>query len=74
VRTPLGVGQLAGRTENASGARLIAVAAFVVALVKPQRRRGLRDRLYLLMEARLVVLDLDDQAGICWRGALKVFF
>jgi hypothetical protein len=74
MRTPLGVSQLAGRTENASGARLIAAAAFVVALVKAQQRRGLRDRLYLLMEDRLVVLDLDDQADIDLRGGLKVFF
>ncbi len=74
MRTPLGVGQLADRIEDAGGARLITVAAFVVALCRPQRRRGLRDRLDLLMEGRLVVLDLDDQARICLRGDLKVFF
>ncbi len=35
--------------EDTGDARLIAVAAFVVALVEPARRGGLRDRLYLLM-------------------------
>lgn len=74
MRPPLGAGQLVGRVEHAGDARLIAVAAFVVAFVVSVRRRGLRDCLDLLMQGRLVVLDLDDQAGICLRGDLKVFF
>jgi hypothetical protein len=71
---PLGVGQLVGRIKDGDDARLVAVAAFVVTFVEPERRRCLRDRLDLLMQGRLVVLDLDDQAGICCRGDRKVFF
>ena len=74
MRAPLGIGHLAGRIEDGGDTRLITIAAFIVALIKPQRRRGLRDRLYLLMQGRLVVLDLDDQTDICLRGDLKVFF
>jgi hypothetical protein len=74
VTTPLEIGQLAGHIKDADDARLIAVAAFVVALVEPERGLGLRDRLDLLMQGRLVVLNLDDQPGICCRSDLEVFF
>jgi hypothetical protein len=74
VRPPLGAGELVGRVEHGGDARFIAVAAFVVAFVVSVWRRGLRDCLDLLMQGRLVVLDLDDQAGICLCGNFKVFF
>src|SRR5271166_5698155 len=60
VRTPLGIGQLVGRVEDGGDARLIAIAAFIVAFVASQGGRGLRNRLDLLKQGRLVVLDLDD--------------
>jgi hypothetical protein len=46
---PLGVGQLVGRIKDGDDARLVAVAAFVVTFVEPERRRCLRDRLDLLI-------------------------
>lgn len=49
VRKPLGIDQLAGRIEDGDDPRLIAVAAFVVTVVEPERRRGLRDGLDLLI-------------------------
>lgn len=71
---PLGVGYLVGRVEHGGDARLIAVAAFVMAFVVSERRRGLRDCLDLLMQCRLVVLDLDNQVGIGLRSDLEMFF
>ena len=49
VRMPLGMDQLAGRVEDGDDPRLIAVAAFVVTVVEPERLRGLRDGLDLLI-------------------------
>jgi hypothetical protein len=74
VRPPLGVGYLVGGVEHGGDARLIAVAAFVMAFVVSKRRRGLRDGLDLLMQRRLVVLDLDDQVGIGLGSDLEMFF
>jgi hypothetical protein len=45
-----------------------------MAFVVSERRRDLRDGLDLLMQGRLVVFDLDDQAGICLGGDFEVFF
>ena len=45
-----------------------------MAFVVSERRRGLRDCLDLLMQCRLVVLDLDNQVGIGLRSDLEMFF
>jgi hypothetical protein len=45
-----------------------------MAFVVSKRRRGLRDGLDLLMQRRLVVLDLDDQVGIGLGSDLEMFF
>jgi hypothetical protein len=74
MRMPVGVGQCVCGLENGDGAAFVAVAAFVMAVGGPERRRGGRDLLDPLMQGRLVVLDADDQgdAGLC--GSLERFF
>ncbi len=74
VRLPIGVGQRAGGIEKGDGAAFVAVAAFVVAVGGPERRRGGRDLLDPLVQGRLVVFDADDQgdAGLC--GGIERFF
>jgi hypothetical protein len=41
---------------------------------RPDRRRGCRDLLDLLMQGRLIVLDLDDQRDVGFCRDLKCFF
>jgi len=71
---PVGVGQLVGGIEDGDGAAFVAVAALVVAVDRPERRRGRRDLLDPLAQGGLVVLDPDDQGdvGFCCDG--KMFF
>jgi hypothetical protein len=71
---PVGVGQFAGGIEDGDGVAFVAVAAFVAAVGRPERGRGSGDLLDLLVQGRLVVLDLDDQreAGFC-RDVEKFF-
>jgi hypothetical protein len=38
------------------------------------QRRSRRDRLDLLAQGRLVVLDLDDQGDVAFCGNLKIFY
>ncbi len=64
VRTPVGVGQRVGKIEDGNGAAFVAVAALVVAVGGPERRRGGRDLLDPLVQGRLVVLDADDQGDV----------
>ncbi len=74
VGMPVGVGQRVGGLEDGDGAAFVAVAARVVGVGGPERRRGGRDLLDALAQDRLVVLDADDQgdAGLC--GGLEMFF
>ena len=67
---PVGVGQFAGGIEDGD----VAVATLVVAVGRAGRRRGDGDPLDLLVQRRLVVLDLNDQgdAGFC--RDLEMFF
>ena len=60
VGMPVGACQLVGGIEDGDGAAFVAVAAAVVAVGRPERRRGRGDLLALLVQGRLVVLDLDD--------------
>ena len=74
VRMPVGIGQRVGRIEDRDGAALVAVAALVVAVGRPERRSGCGDLLDLLVQGRLVVLDPDDQRDVGCCRDLKVFF
>jgi len=64
MRVPVGVGQLAIGVEDGDGAAFVAVAAPVVAVGRPERCRGGRDLLDLLVQGGLVVLDADDQGDV----------
>lgn len=68
VRLSAGLGQPVGGIEDGDG------AAFVAAADGPERCRDRGDELVMLVQDRLVALNLDDQGdtGLC-RG-LKCFF
>ena len=74
VRMPVGVGQTVGGIEDGDGATFVAAAAFVVAVGRPERRRGGRDLLGFLVQGRLVVLDPDDQGDVGCCCDLEMFF
>ena len=74
VRMPVGVGQRVGGIEDGDGAAFVAVAALVVAVGRPERRRGGRDLLDLLVQGRLVVFDPDDQGCVGCCCDLEMFF
>ncbi len=74
VRVPVGFGKLVGGIEDGDGAAFVAVAAGVVAMGGAERDRGDGDLLDLLVQGRLVVLDLDDQGNVGLRGDLEMFF
>ena len=71
---PVGVGQTVGGIEDEDGATFVAVAALVVAVDRPERRRGGRDLLDLLVQGRLVVLEPDDQGDVGCCCDLEMFF
>jgi hypothetical protein len=71
---PVGAGEFALGVEDGDGAALVAVAPLVVAMGGPERCRRGGDFLDLLVQGRLVVLDLDDQCDIGLRGDLEMFF
>ena len=71
---PVGVGQLAIGVEDGDGAAFVAVATLVVAVGRPERRRGGRDLLDPLVQGRLVVLDADDQGDVGVCCGLEMFF
>ena len=74
VRMPVGVGQLVCGIEDGDGAAFVAVAALVVAVGRPERCRGGRDLLDVLVQGRLVVLDPDDQGDVGVCCGLEMFF
>jgi hypothetical protein len=74
VGMPVGVGQFAGRIEDGDGAAFVAVAALVAAVGRPDWLRGGGDFLDLLVQGRLVVLDLNDQGDVGFRRELEMFF
>jgi hypothetical protein len=55
-------------------AAFVLVAALVMAVGLLDQRRGRRDRLDLLAQGRLVVLDLDDQGDVALCGDLEIFY
>jgi len=71
---PVGVGQPVRGIEDGDGAAFVAVAALVVGVGRPERRRDGRDFLDLLAQGRLVVLDADDQGDVGRCGGLEMFF
>jgi hypothetical protein len=71
---PVGVGQFVGGIEDGDGTAFVAVAAAVVAVCRPARRRGLGDLPDLMQQSRLIALDLDDQGELGLGGDLEVFF
>ena len=60
--------------EDADGAAFVTVAAFVMAVVRTQRRRGGGELRDVLVQGRLVALDLDDQVDAGLLGDVKGFF
>jgi hypothetical protein len=74
VGMPIGVGQTVGGIEDGDGAAFVTVAALVVAAGRPERRRGGRDLLDLLVQGRLVVFDADDQGDVGVCCGLEMFF
>ncbi len=71
---PVGVGQNVGGIEYGDSTTLVAVAALVVAVGGPERRRGGRDFLDFLVQGRLVILDPDDQGDVGVCGDRECFF
>lgn len=74
VGMPVGVGQFAGGIEDGDGAAFVAVTALVAAVGRPDRLRGGGDFLDLLVQGRLVVLDLNDQGDVGFCRELEMFF
>ncbi len=58
---PVAAVEFAGGIEDGDGAAFVAVASLVVAVVRAERRRGGGDPGDLLVQGRLVALDLNDQ-------------
>jgi len=71
---PAGVGQRVCGLEDGDGAAFVAVAALVVGVGRPERRRGGRDLLDPLVQGWLVVLDADDQGDVGRCGGFEMFF
>ena len=74
VGMPIGAGELVGGIEDGDEARLVAITAPVVAAGGTERSGGRADLLSLLVQGRLVVLDLDDQGDVGVAGDLEQFF
>jgi hypothetical protein len=74
VRVPVGIGQLSGRVEDGDHPTFVAIAAPVMAVGRAERR-GCRDDLPdLLVQAGLVVLDLDNQGEVGLCRDFEMFF
>ena len=74
VGMPVGVGQRVGGREDGDGSAFVAVAACVVAVGGPERCRSGGDLLAVLVQGRLVALDLDDQGDAAGCGDVEMFF
>jgi hypothetical protein len=74
VIVPVGSGKPVGGMEDGDGAAFVAVAAGVVAMGGAERGCGGGNVLDLLVQGRLVVLDLDDQGDAGFGGDLEMFF
>ena len=61
--------------EHGDGSGFVAVAPVLVdAAFARQRLGGRADGFDLAVEGRLIVLDLDNQMGVCGGGGLEGFF
>jgi len=74
VGMPVGADQFVDGIEDGDSAAFVAVAPFVVAVDGLKRRCGRGDFLDLLVERRLVFLDLDDQGYVGCCRDLEMFF
>ncbi len=74
VGMPVGADEFVGGIEDGDDTRLVAIAALVVAAGRTDRSGGRADLLGLLVQRRLVVLDLDDQGDVSVAGDLEQFF
>jgi len=74
VVVPVSVGQCVGGIENADSAAFVAVAAAVTAAGGAERRRGICEILDPLVQARLVILDLNEQRYVGFCRDLEMFF
>jgi hypothetical protein len=74
VRMPFCAGEFFGRIEDGDGAPFVAIAALGTTADRIDRGRCRGDFLDLLVQRRLIVLDLDDQRSIGLRRDLEGFF
>jgi hypothetical protein len=74
VDLPVVIVEFARGIEDADGAAFVAVAALVTAVVRAERRRGGGELRDVLVQGRLVALDLDDQVDAGLLGDVKGFF
>ena len=71
---PFGAGEFLGRIEDRDGAPFVAIAAPGATADRIDRGRRRSDFLDLLVQCRLIVLDLDDQRSIGRGRGLEGFF
>jgi hypothetical protein len=74
MRIPVGASEFIGRIEDGDDTPFVAVATLVVAARGTERSGSRADVLSLLVQGRLVVLDLNDQGDVCITGDLEQFF
>jgi hypothetical protein len=74
VRMPFGRDEFFGRIEDRDGAPFVAVAALGATADRIDRGRRGSDFLALLVQCRLIVLDLDDQRDVGLGRDLEGFF
>jgi hypothetical protein len=74
VGMPVSASEFLGGIEDGDDTALVAVAALVVASGGAGRSGGRADLPGLLVQGRLVVLDLDDQGDVGVAGDLEQFF
>ena len=71
---PVGSGQLVSGGEDADSAAFVSVVALVMAVGLLDQRSGRRDRLDLLAQGPLLVLDPDDQGDVGFCRNLEMSF
>ena len=74
VGMPVGSGEFVCGIEDADGATFVAIAASVAGVGGVARGGGGGDMLNLVVQFRLVVLELNDQRDVGLCGDLEMFF
>lgn len=74
VSLPVAVVELTSRIKDTDGAAFVAVAAFVMAVVRAERRRHGGKLSQILLQAWLIALDLDDEADAALLSDVEGFF